>query len=125
MPSWVAMATLKELDPKNLTPVRVGQAALEQFKGMAARRLRGKFEPLNDKDALQHDLFPDLQRRYPIKRNSKQDEPIYADLEDLSDEDIEWNVHRLASESKTKMAHSKALAQYGRDRNARTKRRAA
>ena len=116
MPSWVANAAYLELDPDELSPLRVKVAALLTFKQIARQLLRGKFEPQDDKDALQHELWPDLQQRYPSAHQTSDAEPTYVKLELLTDADIQWNVKRLRLEAATKIKHANALEQWGLER---------
>lgn len=116
MPSWVANALYMQLDPTNVAPVRVKLAALEHFKQLSRQRLRGKFDPPDEKDALQHDLFPTIQARYPTKRTGDGGEPIYVKPEIMSPDDWMWNVRRLSMEATTKQQHSDALKQWGIER---------
>lgn len=118
MPTWVANAAYKELDPEEVSPVRVKLAALQALKQLARQLLRGKFEPQNDRDAAQHELWPDLQQRYPAAHQTSDDEPTYIKLELLTVTDIEWNVSRLRSEAGTKIKHANALEQWGLERSA-------
>lgn len=113
MPSWVANAGYKQLDPENIAPIRVKLAALEHLKQVSRQRLRGKFEPSDVKDALQHDLFPTIQARYPTRRQSNDGEPIYVKPEMLSNADWLWNINRLRTEASTKLQHADALRQWG------------
>lgn len=116
-PSWVANSAYKSLDPTELAPYRARLAATEHLKQLARQQLRGKFDPKEDETGLeQHDLFPDLQRRYPIKHESQDGDPIYVNLEDLTDPDIQWNVQRLRREATTKQKHAAALEQWAAER---------
>ncbi len=116
MPAWVANSAFQQIDPEQLSPVRVKLAALQALKQIARQQLRGKFEPTNNDDALQHQLFPDLQVRYPLARQTSDGEPIYIKLELLTDADRMWNVNRLRAEAGTKLKHADALEQWGLER---------
>lgn len=118
MPSWVANQAYTVIHPSSIVPSPLQErlASTEYLKEIARRQLRGKFEPTDDADAAQHDLFPDLQIRYPIMRGTQDGEPLYVKLEHLTDSDIAWNVQRLRSEAGTKMKHARALQQFAVDR---------
>jgi hypothetical protein len=116
MPAWVANAALKELDPDSLSPYRVRLAAIQALKQIARQQLRGKFEPDDDAQAMQHQLFPGLQHRYPAARQTSDGEPIYIKTELMTSADTAANIQRLRSEAGTKLKHADALEQWAFER---------
>jgi len=109
-PDWIANAALKEIDPENVTPYDVQIPALMELKQAARKLLRGRFESI-DGSIDQHELFPTLQKMYPIPYD-KDDVPTYTKLELLTQEQAMWNVNRLRKEAKTKQKHADALEQF-------------
>ena len=116
MPAWVANAAYMELDPDKVAPIRVKIAALQALKQIARQQLRGKFEPNDDREAMQHALFPTIQARYPLMRQTSDGEPVYVKPELLPAADWSWNLHRLRTEATTKLKHADALEQWGIER---------
>lgn len=115
VPSWVANATYRCLDPDDVAPVDVKIAALQYLKQMARQMCRGKFDP-NEGNADQHELWPDLQTRYPVSRETSDGEPTYVKLERLTGADALWNINRLRKEADTKIRHANALEQWAAER---------
>lgn len=69
-----------------------------------------------DQEGLaQHDLFPALQRRYPVARAAGSEEPQYVKLELMTEADVEYNVSRLRMEANAKQKHADALEAWARD----------
>jgi hypothetical protein len=83
-----------------------------QLRQIARGQLRRRFEPEDD-GGDEHDLFPGLQQRYPTARSARAEDPEYVLLEHLTPTDIGYNVARLRSEARAKMAHADALEAYG------------
>lgn len=106
-PLWLATEAMVSLDEFRRSPSLVYQAAHLQLRQMARAICRERFE--DDKaDSEQHELFPNLQKRYPAA-HSPDAEPEYVLLEHLTDEDVAYNVNRLRAEAKKKEAHANAL----------------
>lgn len=116
-PSWLAGEVLQALDPGSLAPPMVALAANLQLRQLARDICRKRNEEDDSKAPEQHQLFPGLQRRYPIKRTLNE-EPQYVLLEHLSGEDIEFNVARLRLEGRAKLEHADALEAWGQRRRA-------
>lgn len=116
-PSWVATEAMTELDPKRTSKPLVYLGCHLELRQIARGLLRSWFEDA-DPDEHQHELWPDLQWRYPTARSSGGDEPEYVKLEEMSDNDIDYNVTRLRNEARSKLAHADALEAYGRRRHA-------
>jgi hypothetical protein len=114
-PTWVAQEAMIELDPERQAPMLVYAGCTLQLRQIARGELRKKFDPDDDGRGDTHDLFPELQHRYPTARSARDAEPEYILLEHLTSVDISYNVARLRSEAAAKMAHADALQAYGRE----------
>jgi hypothetical protein len=114
-PTWVASEAMQELDPDRTSPMLVYAGCNLQLRQIARGQLRRKFQPDDDKGA-EHDLFPGLQQRYPTARSARAEDPEYVLLEHLTMTDIDYNVARLRSEARAKLAHADALEAYGGER---------
>jgi hypothetical protein len=119
-PSWVATESMGKLEAttrdRRLKPLFY-QAANLQMRQIARDVLRDLFET-EIKEKIQHELWPDLQARYPIA-HPEGDEPNYAKLEDLSEEDWIYNVNRMEREISSKQDHLDALIAWGEKRGFR------
>lgn len=113
-PSWLATEAMAELDPMRVSPTQVYIAANLHFRQLARAILRGAADPASD-GAEQHEMFPDLQQRYP-SADSTSEEPQYVKLEDLTADDVRFNVARLRAEATTKLAHADALEAWWQNR---------
>ena len=109
-PSWLATEVMQMLDPERSShPIEYAMAHL-QFRQLARAAFAGRWEkPASGSRTEQHDLFPDLQTRYPIGNRSEGQEPEYVLLEHMTEDDVAFNVARLRSEARAKMAHADAL----------------
>jgi hypothetical protein len=116
-PAWLATEAMQELDPGRSAPPLVYMAANLQLRQMARAICRQRFEDDGD-GAEQHDLWPDLQRRYPAV-HSTDAEPEYVLLEHLTEADVVFNVNRLRAEAAAKMRHADALEAWWQDRSGR------
>lgn len=120
-PAWLATEAMQQLDPDRTAPAMVWAAAHLHLRQVAREICRERFEgEAADGDAgaaEQHELFPDLQRRYPAA-HSTGSEPDYVLLEHLRDEDVAFNVRRLRSEGEAKVRHADALAAWWHSRPA-------
>ena len=114
-PTWVATEALIVIDEKKLSPPLVSLGCHLQLRQIARGLLRKRYED-DDEDSDQDDLFPELQARYPTARSRHLEEPEYILREKMSDEDINYNVHRLRQEAEAKLSHADALEAYGRTR---------
>jgi len=118
-PSWIATEALKEIDPsaRSVDLVRVGcHLQLRQIARAACRKL---FEEREDEDEPEFAEFKDLQWRYPTARSKGEAEPEYVLRDQMSDEDVAYNVKRLEREGRAKLAHADALRAWGRGRRLR------
>jgi hypothetical protein len=118
-PSWLATEVMQMLDPSRSShPLEYAMAHL-QFRQLARAAFSGRWEKeTSDRAADQHDLFPELQKRYPIGNRSEGQEPEYVLLEHMTDEDIAFNCARLRSEALAKLSHADALEAWGKSRKA-------
>lgn len=114
-PSWIATEAITDLDPERVSVPLVYLGCHLQLRQIARQLLRKSFES-EETESFQHNLFPNLQARYPTARSVDADEPEYVVLEMLSDEDIDYNIDRLRSEAMSKLKHADALAAFKRAR---------
>lgn len=63
-----------------------------------------------------HELFPDLQERYPIAGRVDGEEPVYRLLEHLTEQDIAFNLERLRLEVSSRLRHADSLEAWSRSR---------
>ena len=119
-PSWVATEAMVIIDPDRVSPQLVRLGCHLELRQIARSVLRTRFaEADEDEEASkQHEMFPELQWRYPTSRSSHLEEPEYVRLEDMTDDDVSYNVARLRSEAMRKLAHADALEAWGRRRAA-------
>jgi hypothetical protein len=117
-PAWIATEAMLLLDPEKQTQrVRplVYLASHLQLRQIARELCRKSFE--GDEDSKkQHELFPDLQWRYPSARSKEQEEPEYVRLELLAQTDVTYNVARLRKEGRAKLRHADSLEAWGLQR---------
>lgn len=107
-PAWLATEAMRELDPEGDSPRPVYVAAHLELRQIARSICRQKFERDESGEIEQHEMFPDLQARYPAA-HSTDSEPRYVKLEHLTEADVRFNLKRLRAEASTKMAHADAL----------------
>lgn len=114
-PTWIAAEVMSLLDPTRLSPPLVALGCNLEIRQLARAILRERFEmPPDDGEAEeQHELFPGLQKRYPLPKTSRDAEPIYARLEDLSRIDVIFNVNRLRRVGAAMLVHAEKLALWG------------
>lgn len=115
-PSWIATEALREIDPaaQSIELVRIGcHLHLRQIARAQCRKL---FEDSEDDDEPRFSGFEGLQWRYPTMRSKGADEPEYVLRDHMSDDDVSYNVSRLRSEARAKLAHADALEAWGRSR---------
>ena len=118
-PSWIATEALKEIDPDSRSRplVRVGcHLHLRQIARGQCRKLFGSHDGGGVDD--QGEMFEELQWRYPTARSKEEDEPQYVLRQHMSSDDIAYNVARLRSEARAKLAHADALEAWGKTRGA-------
>jgi tRNA A37 threonylcarbamoyladenosine dehydratase len=113
-PAWVATGVMNKLDPNRITQEDIYLACHLQLRQIARQELRKRFDDddrYDEDDDLerQHEMFPELQWRYPSVRSKDDAEPQYILLEQMSEADVFYNVARLRSEAKSKWDHASAL----------------
>jgi hypothetical protein len=106
-PAWIATAVMAKIDPERISPVLVYKGCHLELRQLARAHLRGTFDPI-DEDHLQHELFTELQDRYPVKRKRGED-PRYVLREAMTDEDGDFNVGRLRNASHALAKHADSL----------------
>ena len=107
-PALLASRAMKEIDPSGSSPPLVAWAANLELRQLGRGLLRKSFDPIAD-DNPQAELFEGLQERYPTKRNG---ESTYVLLSDLTDDEIDENLNRMAREVTAKQKHYDALLAY-------------
>jgi hypothetical protein len=112
-PTWLATMAMTSLDPLRVShPIEYAMAHL-QFRQLARSICAGRWEKAEGDEEKQIELFSDLQTRYPTApANRADDEPEYVLLEELTEEDFDFNIARLRSEGMAKIKHSDTLAAY-------------
>jgi len=109
-PSWVATEVMLHFDPKKTTEPNIYIMGHLQARQLARMHLRGRFEGDSNEPADQHELFPELQKRYPAAVSTRDDgEPEYVLLEEMADADYDFNIARLRKEANAKLRHADAL----------------
>jgi hypothetical protein len=99
-----------EVDPEEIAPVLVKHLAKMQLRSIAGKICATKFG-LNDEITEQHDLFPDLQKKYP-QAHKPGANPRYIPLEKMETEDFSWNIGHLRSSARTRLHHADVLEQF-------------
>ena len=112
-PSWVATESLLQLDPQKVSPEYVSISAHLQLRQIARSILRQRIE---EEETAQHEMWPDLQCRYPAARSEALSEPEYVLLEYMTEQDVAYNVQRLRREAVAKRKHAEALEAWGQKR---------
>lgn len=113
-PSWLATEAMNNLDAEKRSPALVYEAAHLQLRQIARSICRRKVEE-DSEETEQHELFPNLQKRYPAVHTADA-EPEYVLLEHLTEEDVAFNVRRLRAEADAKLHHADALEAWWQDR---------
>lgn len=117
-PAWVATEAMHIIDPDRSGPELEYFGCHLELRQIAREALRGHYQPNGSaQGSAQHELFPDLQERYPKAGQADSEEPEYVLLEYMTNEDIAYNVTRLRREASAKQAHADALEAYGRRRS--------
>lgn len=93
----------------------IAYASIEHFKQMARHALRARFDDDGEENPAytgQGELFSNrLQERYPVPRKADED-PVYKRLEDLTRDELRWNVRSLRRSADARLAHADALDAY-------------
>ena len=112
-PVAIANDCMAVLDPKVKSIPRVYQGCHLYLRQLARAVLARAFDPA-DKKKRTHDakamadLFK-LQARYPQAHTGDLEDPVYVRKEDMTREDAQYNVERLRSEGRSKLAHADAI----------------
>lgn len=103
----------------NKVDAHIEYASLEHCKAIARRVLAGKHDIESDEsEAYQGELFTGrLQTRYPLPR-PKGEEPAYKLRENMSDDEIRWNIRSLRKSADARLEHADALEAWFRSRSA-------
>lgn len=120
-PAWIATEAMAKLDSSINTQTHAPLIYVGchlYLRQIARAQCRGMFEADDPKPEAQHQLFPDLQWRYPIARTVPGEEPVYVQLERLTETDVIYNVNRLRNEANAKLKHADALDFWHRQRRA-------
>ena len=115
-PSWIATEALKVIDPASQSPELVRLGCHLQLRQIARAQCRKLFEDSEDDDEPRFTGFDGLQWRYPTARSKGQPEPEYILRDHMTDDDVDYNIARLRSEARAKLAHADALEAWGRSR---------
>jgi len=111
--SDVARRAFDQARNEDNVPILIEWTSVEQFKQVARRELRGKFDhDSDDNETYQGDMFSGhLQRYYPVKEKGAED-PFYKLRELLTDADIDQNLAALKKQADARLAHYDALLAY-------------
>jgi hypothetical protein len=113
-PAWIATETMDVIGfPRQLHELGyIGcHLALRQI---ARGKLRRQFDPVDIAES--DDLFPEtLQDRYP-RRPRRGQEPLYVLRDDMSDDDVSYNVARMRRAASGLLRHADALEAWGLER---------
>lgn len=118
-PTWVATEAMLTLDPEHLAPELVRLGCHLQLRQIARELCRRKFEDAVGGESAQHEMFPELQVRYPTARSARREQPEYVLLEYMTEADVVYNVGRLRLEANAKNRHADALWAWDRARRKR------
>lgn len=118
-PSWVATAVMRQWDPRRESHPCEYYCSHEHIKQIARELLRAKFDPRSE-DNPQHELFENLQERYPVARDNPKDEPVYILRDAMTKKDVDYNVRRFRMAAEALIHHADALQSWwdGRQRRA-------
>lgn len=105
--AWVANEAMQTVDPDVISIPCVYAASLEHAKQYARGLLRKTFDPVEG-ESPQHELFTELQWRYPTRR-PRGEEPVYVLREAMVEDDVEYNVERFLASSEALERHARAL----------------
>lgn len=100
-----------EIDPEEIAPPLARHLAKVTLRNVARGILGKKFDP-KDEIIEQHDLWPDLQKAYPVARQNGE-EPTYRPLENLTTVDYQWNISFMRKSAASLLKHADAMEQHG------------
>lgn len=111
-PTSVALAVQRHFAGDQLLEPHVQYASLEHLKLMARQVLAKRFgsfgAPPEDDQPYLDETFSNLQKWYPTPRKGGQ-ERGYKKLEDLSDDEVLWNINMLKRSAGARIDHAEAL----------------
>lgn len=118
-PIAIANECMALIDPKVRSVPRVYQGCHFFLRQLARAALARAFDPADKKKRARDakalaDLFK-LQARYPKAHTADLEDPVYIRKENMTREDTEYNVSRLRSEGRSKLAHADALVAWWND----------
>lgn len=105
--AWIATEAMQSIDPNRVAPDLVYLAAHLQLRQLARAIFRQRFEEQSP-ETEQHNLFPDLQHRYPAA-HARDADPEYVLLEHLTERDVKFNLARLRATGLAVLRHADAL----------------
>ena len=111
-PAWLATEAMLTLDPDKKAPQLVYQAAHLHMRQIARQLCRVQFGDDDGEGDQQHQLFPNLQARYPTPKE-KGIEPEYVKLEGLTLDAVTFNVERLRHAAEGLQLHADRLEAWG------------
>lgn len=120
-PIVIANDCMSILDPRMKSVPRVYQGCHFHLRQLARGALARAFDPADKtkraRDAkAMGDLFK-LQERYPQAHTADLEDAVYVRRQEMTKEDVRYNVSRLRSEGRSKIAHGDALEADWNDRN--------
>jgi len=115
-PAWVATQVMTDIEFSRSLH-RLGYAGCHlELRQMARVRLRKRFDPADAEEDPQQEMFPStLQKRYP-RRPRANEEPVYAPIHSLSDDDIAFNVERMRRGALALQKHANRLEAWNANR---------
>jgi hypothetical protein len=114
-PAWLATEGMVAIDFSRSTH-ELGYIGCHLQLRQIARQFCGQhFDPIH-RQAPADDLFPEtLQERYPVKTPEGED-PEYILLEEMDDDDFDFNIERMERRARSLLKHVDALRAYKRTR---------
>lgn len=120
-PIMIANDCMAILDPRMVSKPRVYQGCHNHLRQLARGILARAFDPADKERRARDaraiaDLFK-LQARYPLAHTADLEDAEYVRREEMSREDARYNVNRLRSEGRAKIAHGDALEAWWNNRH--------
>jgi len=118
-PAWIATQVMCAIHFKPELH-RLGYVGCHlQIRQMTRQELRRRLDPIEAIEASvrgEDDLFPEtLQERYP-KKTHPHEEPVYVLRDEMSDEDVAFNVARMRRGGRALLKHADALEAWDENR---------
>lgn len=118
-PAWIATRVMIKIQfPRELHNLGYVGCHLE-VRQIARGKLRKRFDPeerAKDAAAGQGDMFSGILQDYYPRCRTKDEDPIYAPLSMLTEDDVEFNVERMRLAGHGLLRHADALEAWGRGR---------